>query len=97
MQSRILPTFNRTNSFLFKWSFQKLRNQKSFSEQFVLNLSSNQAQLMSLISLNKNSSTAVSGFCGKVLVVGGYRGGFCEKLREASPMSDRASASQLQD
>ena len=26
---------------------------------------------------------------------GGYRGGFCEKLREASPMSDRASASRL--
>jgi len=27
----------------------------------------------------------------------GYRGSFCEKLREASPMSDEASASQLQD
>jgi len=35
---------------------------------------------------------------GKVLVLGGgYRGGFCEKLPEASPMSDKASASQLQD
>ena len=25
-----------------------------------------------------------------------YRGGFCEKLLEASPMSDRANASRLQ-
>ncbi|KAJ7412423.1 hypothetical protein BTVI_46489 [Pitangus sulphuratus] len=29
--------------------------------------------------------------------VGDYRGGFCEKLQEASPMSDRANASWLQD
>ena len=28
---------------------------------------------------------------------GGYRGGFCEKLLEASPMSNRASASWFQD
>ena len=35
------------------------------------------------------------GLPGKVLLVGGYRGGFCEKLLEASPMSDRASASWL--
>jgi len=34
---------------------------------------------------------------GKVLVARGYRGGFCEKLLEASPMSDRANASRLQD
>jgi len=34
---------------------------------------------------------------GKVLVAGDYRGGFHEKLPEASPMSDRASASWLQD
>ena len=27
----------------------------------------------------------------------GYRGGFCEKLLEASPVSDRANASRLQD
>ncbi|GAB0180530.1 mitochondrial enolase superfamily member 1 [Grus japonensis] len=41
----------------------------------------------------------VLGLCGKVLVVGGggYRGGFCEKLLEVPPVSDRASASQLQD
>jgi len=37
------------------------------------------------------------GLCGKALVAGGYRGGFCEKLREASPMSDKASASWLED
>ena len=37
------------------------------------------------------------GLRGKVLVAGGYRGGFCEKLREASPMSDQASASRFQD
>jgi len=35
------------------------------------------------------------GLHGKVLVVGGYRGGFYEKLREASPVSDEASASRL--
>ena len=32
---------------------------------------------------------------GKVLVVWGYRGGFCEKLREASSMFDKASESWL--
>jgi len=37
------------------------------------------------------------GLHGKVLVAGAYRGGFCEKLREASPMSDEASASLLED
>ncbi|GAB0181127.1 mitochondrial enolase superfamily member 1 [Grus japonensis] len=37
------------------------------------------------------------GLHGKVLVAGGYRGGFCEKLLEASPVSDRANASQVQD
>ena len=36
----------------------------------------------------------VLGLCGSG---GGYRGGFCEKLLEASPMSDRANTSQLQD
>jgi len=36
------------------------------------------------------------GLCGKVLVVeGGYRRGSSEKLREASPISDKASASWL--
>jgi len=40
----------------------------------------------------------VVGLRGKVLVVGEiYRGGFCEKLQEASPMFDRASASWLSD
>ena len=34
---------------------------------------------------------------GYILVVGGYKDGFCEKLLEASPVSDRASASQLQE
>jgi len=33
----------------------------------------------------------------EVLVAGGYRGGFCEKLPETSPMTDRANASQLQE
>ena len=37
------------------------------------------------------------GLLGKVLVARGYRGGFCEKLWEASPMSDKASASRLKD
>jgi len=38
------------------------------------------------------------GLCGKALVVGsrGYRVGFCKKLLEASPVFDRANASQLQ-
>ena len=39
----------------------------------------------------------VVGLGGKVLVVGGYKGGFCAKLLEASPMFDRANASWLQD
>ncbi|KAK4826352.1 hypothetical protein QYF61_007946 [Mycteria americana] len=47
------------------------------------------------------SSPCVLGLRDKVLVAGGlqvaYRGGLCEKMLEASPMSDRASASQLQD
>jgi len=35
---------------------------------------------------------------GKVLVAGAIQaGGFCEKLLEAFPMSDRANTSQLQD
>ena len=38
----------------------------------------------------------VLGLHGKVLVVGGYRGGFCKKLLEASPVSDRANTSRLQ-
>jgi len=38
------------------------------------------------------------GLHGKILVAGGIQGGgFCEKLLEASPVSDRANASQLQD
>ena len=41
---------------------------------------------------------SVLGLRGKLLVVGGgYRGGFCEKLPEASPMSHKASASWLWD
>jgi len=41
-------------------------------------------------------SVFVMGLCGRVLVAGvGCRGGFCEKLQEASPMSDRASDSRL--
>lgn len=37
------------------------------------------------------------GFCDKALVAGGSRSGVCEKVPEASPVSDRANASQLQD
>ena len=39
----------------------------------------------------------VLGLRGEILVAGGYRCGFCEKLLEASPVSDRANASLLQD
>ena len=43
-------------------------------------------------------TVAVLGLRGKVLVAGGgYRGGFCEKLLEASPMSDKVNASGFQD
>lgn len=35
------------------------------------------------------------GLHSKILVVGGYRGGFDEKLPEASPISYRANASWL--
>jgi len=38
---------------------------------------------------------SVLGLHGKVLVVGGYKGGFCEKLPEASTMSNRADVSRL--
>lgn len=37
------------------------------------------------------------GLHGKVLVVGGYKGGFSEKVPEASLMSDGDNTSQLQD
>lgn len=37
------------------------------------------------------------GFGCKVLVPGGHRGGFCEKLLEAALASDRANVSWLQD
>jgi len=43
----------------------------------------------------KITFNSVIGLFAKVLVAGGYRGGFREKLREASPMCDKASASQL--
>jgi len=43
------------------------------------------------------TSISVLGLHGEVWVVGYYRGGFCEKLLEASPMSNRANASWLQD
>jgi len=38
--------------------------------------------------------TTVLGLHGKVSVVGGYRGGLCEKLLEASPMCDGANATR---
>ena len=37
------------------------------------------------------------GFAWQGFGGGGYRGGFCGKLLEASPMSDGANASRLQD
>ena len=37
------------------------------------------------------------GLHGKVLVVGSYRGDFCDKLLEISPVSNRGNASQLKD
>ena len=41
----------------------------------------------------KTSKSRDSGLHGKVLLwMGGYRDGFCEKLLEASPMSNRISA-----
>lgn len=39
----------------------------------------------------------VLGLCSKFLIEEGHSGGFCEKLLEASPVSDGASASLLQD
>lgn len=41
--------------------------------------------------------SGILAFCGKVLLVGGYWSGLCEKLTEVSSMSRRASASQLPD
>lgn len=37
------------------------------------------------------------GFCGKVLVVGGYKDGFFGKLLETSPISNRDWTNWLQD
>lgn len=39
----------------------------------------------------------VLGLCSKVLVAGGYGGGFCEKPLDTSPLSDRGKANWLQD
>ena len=38
---------------------------------------------------------SVMGLRGKALVAGGCRGDFCEKLQEASPLSDKASGRWL--
>ena len=46
----------------------------------------------------KLDKSCVLGSCGKGFVSrGGWRGGLSEKLPEASPRSNRANASQLQD
>lgn len=38
------------------------------------------------------------GLCGQVVIEGeGYRGGFCDKLPEASPTCDGANASSKMD
>ncbi|KAK4811167.1 hypothetical protein QYF61_019798 [Mycteria americana] len=53
------------------------------------------ADLFSLVSCDR--TRGVLGLCHQVLVAGGgggYRGAFCETLLEASPMSERANASQ---
>lgn len=42
--------------------------------------------------LRAAAGCSVLGLFGKGLVAGDYRGGFCEKLPEASPVSDRANA-----
>ena len=48
--------------------------------------------------MNCSHLYGVLGLCSKVLVVGGATGvASDEKLLEASPVSDRASASRLQD
>ena len=39
--------------------------------------------------------TECYGFAWQGFGSGGYRGGFCEKLQEASPMPDKACASWL--
>lgn len=42
-------------------------------------------------------SIFVLGLCSKVLVAGGYRGGFGEKPLDTSPLSDRGKVNWLQD
>lgn len=44
-----------------------------------------------------SSQESVLGLHGKVLVVEGLGGGFCENLPETSPVSDRANATWLRD
>ncbi|PKU45848.1 rna-directed dna polymerase from mobile element jockey-like [Limosa lapponica baueri] len=46
---------------------------------------------------NTAATPVLLSLCGKVLVAVGYRGGFCEKLLEASSMSDRVNARWLQN
>ncbi|KAK4824797.1 hypothetical protein QYF61_019465 [Mycteria americana] len=62
------------------------------AEEFMYNV-----QDQTSVQKSQRPVQIVLGLHGKVLVVGGYRGGFCEKLLEASPMSDRANAGWLQD
>lgn len=53
-----------------------------------------------LVELNvrkMSSQESVLGLHGKVLVVEGLWGGFCENLPETSPVSDRANATWLRD
>ena len=61
-----------------------------------LSLQYHTAHYRSVLSLSRDFLALCVGFVWQGFGSrGGYRGGFCEKLLEASPVSDRANASRL--
>lgn len=54
-------------------------------------------QDLCFVTMGSCFSSCLLAFCGKVLVVGSYRGGLCGKRSGAAPMSNRDIFSQLQN
>jgi len=62
---------------------------------YILSKTNPKYLLIGLFNIINNKYMFFMGLCSEILVVGVYRCGFCENLREASPISDKAGASQL--
>lgn len=56
-----------------------------------------QEETLATLNLVKVAVVSVFGLCGKVLVAGGYRDDICEKVPEASLVSNRTNSTWLQD